>query len=111
MKRVYLLFLVLFGLVNLNASAVIFCNVKAEVVMLYTNDANKNARLLVHSAVYSGGHSAGNSCPISKGQEVEVKLSDSGNLKLNKIYNFEFRRVFNFTNEGKGVVYNNWELK
>lgn len=111
MRKIIFSLLILSGLVHLYASAVIICDVKAEVTFIYPKDENKNAKLLVHSAIFSGGHSAGKECPIVKGQEVEVNLSSIKNLKLSKVYDFKFTRVFNFTNEGKGVVHTSWELK
>lgn len=111
MKKILLILFILSGFAYLNASAVIVCDIKAEVTLIYPNNEVNNVKLLVHSAIFSGGHSAGKDCPIVKGQEVEVKLENIKSLNRKKVYDFKFTRVFNFTNEGKGVVHNIWELK
>jgi hypothetical protein len=111
MKKYFTILFFVLSFVQLNASAVITCDIEAKAVKLTPEDKEKNLTILVQSAKFSGGHSGGKRCPIVKGEEYEIKLSAIDKIKLNKVYSFEFRRVYDFTPENKKVIYDNWELK
>lgn len=110
MKEYLAILFVVLSFVQLNASAVITCDIEAKVVKLTPEDKEKNLTILIQSAKFSGGHSAGNECPIVKGVEYEIKINSLDKIKLSKVYSFEFQRVFNITSEGRGVRFDSWEL-
>ncbi len=111
MKKYFSILFFVLSFIQLNASAIITCDIEAKVVKFTPEDKEKNLTILVQSAKFSGGHSASNECPIVKGVEYEIKISSLDKVKVNKVYSFEFRRVYNFTSEGKGVKYDSWDLK